>query len=340
MARVGILLMQMGGPRRLEEVQPYIQRLFADRNLVRLPAPISWFQKPLSYWVARRRAPVVRRQYASIGGGSPNNRVTIEQAAALQRCLRQETDEGTAQTPERNSGHQYFCYAAMTYTPPSVQDALRAARADGCERFLAVSLFPHFSSASTGVSLCDLHKACETAEIGPDRVQTIERWGVEPMYLEALAQRCRQSLKIARQAHPQAPVLLVSAHGIPESYVRRGDPYVQEIQASVAGLMRNLPKDQQYRLSFQSRATPVKWVQPATDQTLQKLGQAGQKNLVILPISFVNDHIETLYEIDQLLADIAQRAGVEHYQRVPAFNTDSDLIDILKKLVLKHETRL
>jgi protoporphyrin/coproporphyrin ferrochelatase len=332
MARVGILLMQMGGPRHLEEVEPYIQRLFADRNLVRLPLPVSFFQKPLSHWVARRRAPEVRRQYQSIGGGSPNNRTTIAQAAALQERLNGPTSG--------ESATEYRCFAAMTYTPPSTAEALQMALDQGCEQILAISLFPHYSTASTGASMSDLQRACGSTAIKETSLQVIDRWGVNNLYLDALAQRCGNSLDAARAAHTHAPHLVISAHGIPLSYLKRGDPYLREIQASVAGLMSRLPKDQAFTLCFQSRATPVKWVQPATEQSLRMLGQGGHRNLVVLPISFVNDHIETLYEIDQLLADIATSSGVEHYARVPAFNADPDLIGILENLVKNHEAKL
>ncbi len=320
-ARIAVLLLQMGGPRSLGEVEEYIRVLFSDADLVRLPAPVSWFRAPLARLVAKRRAPAVRRQYQHIGGASPNNRITEEQADALQRAL------------HARGFDQVLCFAAMTYTPPSAGDALRSARAAGCTQFLAVSLFPHYCSASTGASISDLHRGCEANELAFEDLWLLDRWSDDCAYLDAMAQRCRTTLAEAATAHPDPPHLVISAHGIPESYVQRGDPYLDEIRACVENLIKRLRPAPAYSLCFQSRATPVKWVQPATDATLQRLGAEGVRNVVVLPISFVNDHIETLYEIDMLLSDVARACGVDCYRRVPSFNADADLIGILAGLV-------
>lgn len=322
MERVGVLLMQMGGPRSLAEVEPYIQTLFSDPNLVRLPAPISWFRGPLSRRVAKRRAPEVREQYEKIGGGSPNNDTTMAQAKALEVALEDAGD--------------FRCYAAMTYTPPSTLESMRQGKKDGVTRWIAVSLFPQFSTASTGASLADLDKACAKVGVDPASVTRIVRWGSREDYLDAVAAMTNKALEQAKAAHSAPPHLVISAHGVPVSYVKSGDPYVEEVEASVAGLRQRLPADQVCTLAYQSRATPVKWVEPATIDTLKRLGHEGEKNLVVLPISFVNDHIETLFEIDMMLRDDALAAGVEHYTRVPVFNVDPQLTAILRSLVLEE----
>ena len=319
----GVLLLQMGGPGSLDEVEGYIERLFADPNLVQLPWPVKCFQKRLARRVARRRSPEVRDQYRQIGGGSPNNPITIAQAARLERLL-------AAQAPD---GVTFRCYAAMGYTEPSVESALRQAVEDGCKHFVALSMFPQYSMASSGASFADLEASADRVGVDPASITRVERWGSRPDYLDALAAHTRATLEAARAAHPAPAHLVVSAHGLPVSYVKRGDPYVDEVQLTVAGLRERLPRDQVVTLSFQSRATPVKWVEPATDATLVRLGNEGVKNLVVLPVSFVNDHIETLYEIDIQLADVARDAGVEEYRRVPVFNDGDDLAAILAALV-------
>ncbi len=321
--RTAVLLMQMGGPRTLNEVEEYIRVLFSDADLVRLPAPISWFRAPLAKFVAKRRSPMVIGQYKQIGGGSPNNRITELQANNLQQLLNDS---------EGGDADRFRCYAAMTYTPPTTTDAMRQAVADGCTEFLALSLFPHYSSASTGASLSDLKRACAAVGVERGRVSTIETWANDERYLTALAERVQMQL-LAASVHEQPPHLIISAHGVPESYVRRGDPYVDQIRDCVAALMKRLPANQAFTLCFQSRATPFKWVGPATDQTMESLAKSGVHNMVVLPISFVNDHIETLYEIDLELADIARNAGAQHVSRVPAFNADADLIQALAGLV-------
>ena len=319
MERTGVLLLQMGGPRSLDEVESYIQRLFNDPYLVRLPFWVNLFRGPLSRRVARKRAPEVREQYALIGGSSPNNRVTAEQAAALQLDL----------------GADFRCYAAMAYTPPTIGEALRAAMKDGCTRWVAVSMFPQYCTASTEAAFAELRTEIAAAGVDAGRVAWVERWGDNPAYLDALAADVKKTVQTAVEEGPGAPHLVISAHGIPISYIESGDPYIQEIESSLAGLRQRLPASIPITLAFQSRATPVKWKEPSTIDILTKLGQEGVRNIVVLPISFVNDHIETLYEIDIQLADIARSFGVESYRRVPVFNVDSRLTAILRELVLE-----
>lgn len=319
--RTGVLLLQMGGPRSLDEVQSYISTLFQDPYLVQLPAPISWFRKPLARWVAKRRAPVVRSQYQKIGGSSPNNGITIEQASLLQAALQNQGD--------------FRCYAAMAYTPPTVAEALRQSIADGCERWIALPMFPQYSTASTKAIFVDLDRCMKQQGVGAHLVTKVMRWGSRPDYLDAVTAMTMETLERARQNSTKAPHLVISAHGLPVSYVKAGDPYVDEIEECVAGLRERLPQDLALTLAYQSRATPTAWVKPSTVETLQRLGAEGVDNIVVLLISFVNDHIETLYEIDQELRDEALESGVKHYSRVPVFNTDAALIAILKSIVLE-----
>lgn len=323
MTRTGVLLLQMGGPRSLEEVEPYIQRLFADPYLVQLPFPVKLFRGPLSRRVARRRAPEVRDQYRLIGGSSPNNRTTGKQADALQASL----------------GEDYRCYAAMTYTPPRIGEALRRSLEDGCTSWVALSLFPQYSSASTEASFAELRREMADVGIRPQSVRWVSRWGSRPDYLEALREDVMATVESARAEGPKEVHVLVSAHGIPVSYVRKGDPYVEEVEQSLSGLKAALPSDLPLHLAFQSRATPVKWVEPATIDRIAELGKEGVENLVVLPISFVNDHIETLFEIDIQLAEVAKASGISHYRRVPVFNVDHRLTTILKELVLESEEK-
>lgn len=314
-----VLLLQMGGPDSLDEVEDYIRILFSDRDLVQLPAPLSWFQNRLARRVARRRAPIVREQYALIGGGSPIGRITRAQAAALEKELR--------------SDGAFRCFAAMAYTRPSIGGAVEQALAAGCRRFVALSLFPQYCQASTGAAFRDLRENFRRLGVGPEQVAWIDRWGSDAGFLDALAARTAAALEEAARAHPAAPQLLVSAHGAPEALIRRGDPYEKEVRATMEGLRSRLDPATPVTLSFQSRATPVRWIKPPTDATLRRLGAEGVKNVVVLPVSFVSDHVETLFEIDLLLGDVARSAGIEHYMRVPSFNDGPELVSVLARLV-------
>lgn len=316
-----VLLLQMGGPSSLEEVEPYLRRLFADPDLVQWPGPLALLRRPLARCVALLRAPRVREQYRAIGGGSPNNEITRQQAAVLEARLRRHGD--------------YRCFAALNHAAPSVEEALARAQACGCRRFVGLSLFPHYSRASAGASFAALGRAAARLGVAPGALVAVERWGSDPIYLDALAARTRAALAASAGAHPLPPALLVSAHGIPVSCVRRGDPYVAEVEATVAGLQARLPRGTAVHLAFQSRATPVRWVGPAALATVRRLGAEGARNIVVLAVSFVSDHVETLYEVDVLLACAARAAGVERFARVPAFNDGGDLAAVLEQLVLR-----
>lgn len=325
--KTAVLLMQMGGPRTLDEVEGYIERLFADKDLVQLPPPISWFQGSLAKRVAKRRGPKVRAQYEQIGGGSPNNATTIGQAQGVEVLL-------------HAAGHtEVHCFACMTYSEPMAPTVLREVEQAGCDRLLLLSLFPQFCRASTMASIHDLDRALIAKGKPAGDYDLLDRWGTHPEYLRLLAEATQATLEKATAearaaGRERPPTLVISAHGVPESYVRKGDPYVDEVRASVQALQKLLPPDQECILAFQSRVGPVKWVGPSTEETLIRLGDEGHQDLVVLPISFVNDHIETLYEIDLELGEEAAAHGVLGYHRVPAFNLAPEFLALLRDLVL------
>ncbi len=325
--RIGVFLLQMGGPLHDDELHSYVESLFCDPFLVQLPPIVSWFRRTLAKRVASRRAPVLRQQYEQIGGSSPNNAITIRQAVALEDWLNQQ-----------DNPNEYHCFAAMTYTRPRIESAVADAVHVGCTDFVALSLFPQYCSATTGSSFAELAEALDKAEISPDNVRWVSRWGDNDQFLAASAENLRLECEASARAHSSTPHVLFSAHGIPESYVRRGDPYVSEIQNTVRLLAETLVDGVQHSLSYQSRATPLKWVTPSTDGKIKSLAEEGVKSLIVHPVSFVNDHLETLFEIDIELAAVAKEAGIEHYARVPVFNDDPRLIALLGQLVFNTRT--
>lgn len=320
--RIGVFCLQMGGPTCEDDLDHYVERLFNDPYLIRLPRLIEYFRKPLAKWVSARRTPELRRQYARIGNCSPNNATTIRQAEALEKELAAHGD--------------FRCFASMTYTSPRTEDAVASALGAGCTHFIALSLFPHFCGATTESSLNELMNALAAKGIKDDSILQVSRWGEHPLYLDAASHDIEQECRAALEIHGTQPHLLISAHGLPVSMVRRGDPYVHEIEATVRALIKRLPKGVEHTLSYQSRATPVAWVRPSTTEAIEQLAARGVKNIVVHPISFVNDHIETLVEIDIELFSLATSLGVERFTRIPTFNNDPRLILILKELVLKE----
>ena len=322
---VGVLLLQMGGPLELNQIKPYVERLFLDPYLIQLPRPISWFRRPLARWIASRRAPKLFKQYTQMGGPSPNNSTTIRQAEALQAAL------------SKQDRITFHCFAAMTYTAPRIGEAIAAAKNRGCTELIALSLFPQFCGATTGSSFNEVQDAARASGIADPCIRWVRNWGTHPLFIKAACDDLRTEIRTASTDHADPPHLIFSAHGIPESYIQKGDPYVNEVHDSVQAIVSHLDRDLEHTLCFQSRATPSRWVGPSTIDTVQSLAAAGKKNLIVHPVSFVNDHLETLYEIDIELAEIARQSGVERFARVPTFNDDARLTEILKDLVTQED---
>lgn len=315
-----VFLMQMGGPRGLDEIPSYIEALFNDPDLVRLPWWLNLFRRSLSKLVARRRSAEVASQYSKIGGSSPNNGMTQVQASLLEKSLAEHGD--------------YRCFAAMAYTEPLMKRALAEAKAAGCQQLVAISMFPQYSTATT-LSCMKLFTQ-SAAELGfnESHIQFVDRWSQRTDFRQAIAARVSDALESAALEHDSPAELLISAHGIPVSYIEDGDPYLDEVRAGHQDLIQRFP-DLKVHLSFQSRSTRTEWVSPSTVEFIEQLGKQGVKNLVVLPLSFVSDHLETLYEIDVTHKELARAHGIEKFRRVAVFNDGPDLTAILKSLLLE-----
>lgn len=319
-ARVGVLLFNLGGPEDLASVEPFLVRLFSDRDIIELPLGAA-LQPAFAWLIAKLRGPSVRRNYARIGGGSPQLRYTRQQAEALQARL------------ERN-GTRAGVFVAMRYWGPSTEQALVAMEAAGIERVVTLPLYPHYSSATTGSSERELQRALAAPRwAGRFRVQGVTSYASDPLYLDALADTVRGALTGFPAEARRRVVLLFSAHGLPQRFVDRGDPYVQETEATRAGLLARLGLPNRNLLGYQSRTGPVKWIGPGTDELLRELGHEGVREVLVVPLSFVSDHIETLYEIDMLFAEHARAAGIADYRRSPALGTHPLFIEALAGLV-------
>jgi ferrochelatase len=320
----GVLLLNLGGPDSLDAVEPYLQNLFEDPFLIRLPlrgAPRRWFAK----WAAKRRAPHVRKLYAEIGGRSPIRPLTEAQGKRLEEEL----------------GAGYRSYVAFSAWDPYIEDAVAQAHADGCQRLVGVSLFPQWCSATTGSVFHDLRKAVAALPSQPGGralpLAEVDRYPEDPQYLDALAQTALTALR--RFERPQDAHVVFSAHGVPQSLIRSGDPYEREIKATVQGVVKRLPPGQPWSLSYQSKVGPVKWLEPATADHLPALARQGIRQVLIVPVAFVSDHIETLHEQRILLAGIARAAGIERYEVANAINDCRLFARALARLVRQAEGR-
>ncbi len=311
---IGIVLLNMGGPDSLDAVRPFLYNLFSDRDIIQLGPS---FVQPLIAWsIARKRAPKSRAAYRKIGGRSPLTDITAMQASALEALL-------------NSGGHSQVVVApGMRYWHPRTLDTLKILKKQGVRKVLGLSLYPHFSRATSGTSIKDFKKAAK--DLGLEAV-FIDSYPDHPGYIAALAQALSEGeLKIRSEA--DTFTLVYSAHSLPKSMIDQGDPYLDHLQRTIGAL--EAISGIKGRLCFQSRSGPVEWLKPGTDVMLNELANQGEKAVLILPISFVSDHIETLYEIDMLYGEMMRKRGVK-LLRTQSLNDNPLFIGALADMVQK-----
>jgi ferrochelatase len=317
--RIGVLLFNLGGPETLDDVRPFLFNLFSDPDIIRLP----WraLQKPLAWLISTQRYKLSRGYYEKIGGGSPLRRITDEQARALERELGSQNITVKA-------------YVGMRYWHPFLEDAIEEIRRDRLAHLVVLPLYPQFSISTTGSSLNRMRELIGADGNAARRVSVIEKWHDDPNYLDSMAASINEELSKFHEQEPDRIHIVFSAHSVPVSYIDEGDPYL-EIQATVRELMQRIGSSRPHSLSSQSKVGPVKWLQPSTDETIRKLAGEGVSQMLLVPVSFVSEHIETLYELDILYRDVAKGVGIAEYRRVPALNCRPDFIGALASLVKK-----
>ncbi len=325
-----VLLFNLGGPGDLASVEPFLVNLFSDREIIELPFGAA-LQPVLARVIAKLRGPSVRRNYARIGGGSPQLKITQQQAAALEARL----------NVERAATRPYRVFVAMRYSRPSCEDALNAIAAAGIRRIVTLTLFPHYSKATTGSSRREFERVLAKPIWRSYRFEVthIDRYAGDPRYLDAMANSVAKAWNAIPFENRQNTVVLFSAHGLPQKFIDEGDPYVTDIETTRRGILERLRLPARELLAYQSRTGPVKWIGPGTEETLEALGRGGVTDVLVVPLSFVSDHIETLYEVDMLFADAAREAGIVHYRRTEALNTSPLFVGALAGLVEDHLTR-
>ena len=318
----GIVMMNLGGPETLADVGPFLQRLFADRELIKLP-----MQSFLGDFIAKRRTPRIRKLYDAIGGGSPIRRWTEAQGRGM--CER--LDKMSPST----APHRF--YIAFRYTQPFSDDALRAMAADGVARAVVFTQYPQWSCSTTGASINELQRALVRTGL-QDRFDwsLIDRWHLHPGFIDSMAQVTRDALEQVPEQDRDDALLLFSAHSLPLSVIDRGDAYPAEVAASMAAVMLRLQLPNPHQLSFQSDVGPVRWLGPSTEIVLKQLGARKQRAVIVVPIAFTSDHIETLSELDIEYGHVAREAGVVHYIRADALNAKPYFLDALADIVAGH----
>ncbi|MHB8121146.1 MAG: ferrochelatase [Desulfuromonadaceae bacterium] len=309
--KTAILLLQMGGPDSLAAIEPFLFNLFSDRDIIRIGP--AFLQPTVARFIARRRSKKVMAYYKKIGGKSPIRELTEQQAAALETAL----------------GAEYRCFVAMRYSKPDTGEALAAIAREGITRIIALSLYPHYSRATVGSSINELERELKKSTSQPG-ISSIRQFYNHPAYIAALVEKIEQGL--AGFPERSSVQLVFSAHGLPQSFIDSGDPYLEHIQATVRLAMEHFGGIS-HHLAFQSRAGPVKWLEPSTEAKISELAAAGCKQLLMVPLSFVSDHIETLYEIDIQYRDEATALGIADFRRTEALNSSPAFIACLAQLV-------
>lgn len=310
--KTGIVLLNMGGPDTLDDVQPFLYNLFCDRELIRLGPP--YLQKPLAWLISHRRAIKSKANYALIGGGSPLKGISLSQANALEESLRSDGD--------------YLVTIAMRYWPPLADEVIASLLRQGVTRLIALTLYPHFSKATTGSSITHFQKCLN--QLAPDfPLNVVASWPEQASYIKALAANIAHGMDTFDS---QEVALVYSAHSLPVSFILDGDPYVDHIQQSIKAIeaITGIPG----YLCYQSRSGPVKWLSPSTPEMLERLAAQGCKNILMVPISFVSDHIETLFEINILYKGMAENLGMR-LRACPSLNLNPIFIQALRELVLQ-----
>ncbi|RLM78535.1 ferrochelatase-2 [Panicum miliaceum] len=323
--KIGVLLLNLGGPETLDDVQPFLFNLFADPDIIRLPRLFRFLQKPLAQFISVVRAPKSKEGYASIGGGSPLRQITDAQGEALREALCEKD------VPAK-------VYVGMRYWHPFTEEAIEQIKRDGITKLVVLPLYPQFSISTSGSSLRLLESIFREDEYLVNMQHTvIPSWYQREGYIKAMATLIENEL--TKFPEPQKVMIFFSAHGVPLAYVEEaGDPYKAEMEECIDLIMEELEKrgiTNPCTLAYQSRVGPVEWLKPYTDETIVELGQKGVKSLLAVPISFVSEHIETLEEIDVEYKELALESGIKHWGRVPALGCEPTFISDLADAVIE-----
>jgi ferrochelatase len=312
--KLAIVLFNLGGPDSLEAVEPFLRNLFTDPAILPLPGPL---REIFGRLIARRRAPLTRRIYARIGGRSPILEETEAQARALEHAL-------------GARGFVARAFIAMRCWRPSSDEAARALKAWGAERIVLLPLYPQYSTTTTASSLTDWARAARAIDISAPTA-TVCCYPTAKGFIEALVQSIRQAM--AKVKPEKSYRLLLSAHGLPERVILKGDPYQWQVEQTAGAVVEKLGMtDLDWRVCYQSRVGPLKWIGPATDEEIRRAGAQGM-GVIVAPIAFVSDHSETLVELDMDYSKLARESGVPHYLRAAVVGASEAFIEALAELV-------
>jgi len=311
--RLGVVLFQLGGPDTPQAIEPFLFNLFCDPDIIDFPfARIG--RKPLAKLISTTRAKKVLHHYSAIGGASPIRRFTEGQAGALQTRL-------------RGDGIDAHCFVAMRYWHPFTAEAVAQVRAAECNEVVLLPLYPQYSRTTTGSSLNEWRR-CFREEIP---AQAIEPFYRHPLYLDALVEKIDETL--AQFPESGRPEIVFSAHSVPVSVIEKGDPYQRQIEETVELVMQRGGWPYRHRLCYQSKVGASKWLQPSLHHTIRDLASEKIREVCVVPIAFVSDHVETLGEIDHEAREEAAGLGIQQFEMTSGLNDSPTFVAALADLV-------
>jgi len=309
-----VILFNLGGPDSLEAVQPFLFNLFNDPGIISLP---TIFRYPLAKFISKRRTPVAKAIYSEMGGKSPILEETQSQADAIEKALKQETDE-------------YKCFIVMRCWNPRAISVIKKVKEFNPQQIILLPLYPQYSNATSGSSIKEWLDVCKKEKLSIE-TKTICCYPTEKNFILAYANLIKDKINLNKLAET---TLIFSAHGLPENKIKQGDPYQWQVENTVNHLVKKLSiKNLNYILSYQSRVGPLKWIGPSTE-TIIKEEAKKQKIIVVVPVAFVSEHSETLVELDIEYKKLAIENGSKDYVRVPAVTVHKDFINSLKSSIL------
>ena len=313
---IGVVLFQLGGPDTPEAIEPFLYNLFSDPEIIDFP--LAKVARPvLAKLISKGRARKVMHHYADIGGASPIRKLTGQQARALEEELRKTIDARV--------------FVAMRYWHPFASEAIGRIRRAGCDELILLPLYPQYSSTTTGSSFNEWEKRCRELDFQLPSTLIRQFFDFEP-YLDSLFERISETMR--RFEPGRQPHLVFSAHSVPTSVIEAGDPYKRQIEATVKLVVERGGWTNPVTVCYQSKVGNQRWLQPTLHETISHLGENNVENVLVVPIAFVSDHVETLAEIDIEAREEAADAGIRHFEMMPGLNDSPVFIRALASLVL------
>ncbi len=316
--RSAVILFNLGGPDKLENVEPFLFNLFNDEAIISIPSILRY---PLAKFISKRRAPIAKNIYKEIGNKSPILELTLKQAESLEKNLIKEGN--------------YKCFVVMRCWHPRASEVINKVKEYNPDEIILLPLYPQYSASTSGSSINEWNNICKKENYNV-KTKIVCCYPTEDNFLESHAKLIKKTLKTLENKNFK---LIFSAHGLPENKIKKGDPYQWQVEKTVEGIMSKLDDENlDFLISYQSRVGPLKWIGPSTDEVIIKCSNE-KKGIVIVPVAFVSEHSETLVELDIEYKKLAENNGCSFYKRIPALGIEENFIKGLSELVLKKETK-